>query len=235
MKYQIYGSESSIDTDLMVFVESLGNIDENKKMIEKCKTKLQSKFKKEIDVHLAVVKDGMVVDVSHGTYDECNNSLYETYKLHKQEQDNIIESKYNRIDTDFMHLKMIRISRFILSFFSRKPELRQQIKSALRGDFKQRLDALKLIDFTKYTTFPGKIQSKEDIYKVIAFQFAQILGLLSHIEIYSKEDVYKWFPELSKYIKRKTLDTIDIIFLNVILKHFIHVSESEIPKMKTLT
>ena len=36
-------------------------------------------------------------------------------------------------------------------------------------------DALKQIDFHKHTTFPGKKEKHEDIYKVLAFQFSQCM------------------------------------------------------------
>lgn len=234
MRYQIYGSGSSIDVDIMVIVDSLGNIDENKKIIEKLKEELQPRFEKKIDVHLAVLEDGMIIDVSHGTYDECNNSLYLTYGLHQQEYPNAIERMYVRCDTDFMHIKMIRVSRFFLSFFSREPELRQKIKPALKGDFIERLKALSLIKFETYTDFPKKNELKEDIYKVVAFQFAQVFGLLKGLEIYTKEQAMHFMPELSKFIMREPLDERDLKFLSRLLIIFITLSYFESGRMKTL-
>ena len=62
----------------------------------------------------------------------------------------------------YYHLKIKRVSRFILSFFSREPELRHNIKSALRGDLNERLNILSLIDFKKYTEFKHKKENKEE-------------------------------------------------------------------------
>lgn len=107
---------------------------------------------------------------------------------------------------------MIRVARFILSFFSREPELRTTIKSALRGDLNERLEALKLIDFTKYTEFPKKKEKKEDIYKVCAFQFAQVCALTANEEIYSKEEAIMMFPIFEKFIHRMNVsDELDIL------------------------
>jgi len=233
-KYQIYGSSNSLDTDLMVFVDSLGTIEQNKQSIEKYKTELQPLFSNKIDVHLAVVKDGQIVDISHGTYDECNNSLFYTYKNHKQHFDNVITKVYDRSrGTNFYYFKLIRVARFILSFFSREPELRSKIKSALRGDLKERIEVLKLIDFTKYTDFPHKKESKQDIYKVCAFQFAQIMGLVDGYEIYTKQYAISLFNNLEPFINRKNVDD-KLYMLNNLLELYITICETEMIKNPTM-
>lgn len=44
LKFQIYGSKSSQDLDIMVFVDKLGSINENKITIEKLKKRFSSIF-----------------------------------------------------------------------------------------------------------------------------------------------------------------------------------------------
>ncbi len=229
LKFQLYGSASSIDLDIMVFVDSLGSIDDNKKTIEVYKERFKNLFPQyKCDVHLAVVKDGMIVDVSHGTYDECNNSLYYTYRNFRQPYPNAIERPYDRVGTDFYHIKMKRVARFILSFFSREPELRKDIKSALRGDLNERIRVLKLIDFTKHTEFPGKKERKEDIYKVCAFQFAQVSGLACGGELFTKEDVIHNFSVLADFILRKENITHQLYKLNSVRDIFVMLCEQQI-------
>ncbi len=236
IKYQIYGSKSSIDTDMMVFVDKLGTIQENHLLIEKLKIDLKDLYPNKIDVHLAVLTNGMITDVSHGTYDEVNNSLFYTYENHIQKSPNVITATYDRsYGTDFYNIKMIRIARFILSFFSREPELRSEIKIALRGDLNLRITALEKISLWKYTTFPGKKEKHEDIYKVIAFQFAQIFALRNNREIYTKEDAIDFNSAFSKFILREELTEKDLTLLNIYLAYFIKICKDDIKLMNKIT
>lgn len=222
-KYQIYGSKSSNDLDIMVFVDKLGNIEENKNNIQLFKN-IFSKIYTNIncDVHLATLHNGQVIDVSHGTYDEVNNSLYYTYNNFEQKFDNLINKPYDRLNTDeFINKKIIRVARFILSFFSREPELRSDIKKALRGDLIEKIKVLNNIDFTKYTEFPKKKEKKEDIYKVCAFQFAQVFGLIAKNEIYTKEDVINHFDNLKPFILREKNINDQLYILNNCIELFI--------------
>lgn len=234
LKYQIYGSKSSRDLDIMVITQDkLGTINENKIIIEKYKEYFQSIYTDvKCDVHLARIYNGQIFDVSHGTYDEVNNSLYYTYDNFDQRFENSITRHYDRFQVEYVNHKNIRVARFILSFFSREPELRTKIKSALRGDLKERLEVLKLIDFTKYTEFPHKKEKKEDIYKVCAFQFAQTLSLFTGIEIYTKEEAIKYFDIFSPFISREENISDKLYVLNNALELFISLTEKRIELSK---
>lgn len=74
----------------------------------------------------------------------------------------------------------------------------------------------------------------EDIYKVIAFQFAQTHGLFKGLEIYTKEDAIDAFPWLKNPILRKTLTKRDMYCLNVSLLDLIEIAEEEIKTMPYL-
>jgi hypothetical protein len=235
LKYQIYGSKSSQDLDIMVFVDKLGSINENKITIEQLKIQFSKIYPSiDCDVHIAQIFDGQVIDVSHGTYDEVNNSLYYTYSNFKQPYENFITKPYDRLQDQFINVKSLRIARFILSFFSREPELRTIIKSALRGDLTERLDVLKLIDFTKYTEFPKKKEKKEDIYKVCAFQFAQFFALIANKEVYTKEDAIIIFSPVADFINRKDV-TDKLHVLNNILELFVFICEERLKQNKYTT
>lgn len=231
LKYQIFGSADSVDIDMMIFVDELQTIEGNHCLIKEYNEFFSSKYDKKINCNLAVLKDGMVVDVFKGTADECNNSLYYTYDNHLNIQDfpNQIEKLYDRSKRSiYFHIKLIRVARFILSFFSREPELREMIKPALKGDLLLRLKVLSKIDFTKYTTFPHKKEKHEDIYKVLAFQFAQCFGLRTNCEIYSKSDAKNMFSYFSDMLDRKEITLKDLHLLNNSLELFITMCEAEI-------
>jgi hypothetical protein len=239
-KFQIFGSASSQDVDVMVFVKKLKSIDENHTLIKYLNKHYKTLFigteyeGKEINTNLAIVKNGMIIDVFKGTYDECNNSLKETYSYHKQYHKNVIFDKYDRIQNKFYHWKMKRVLRFILSFYSRVPELRTDIKSALRGDFKERLRVCKLLDLTINTEFPNKKEPIEDIYKVIAFQLVQIISLSEQIEVYSKEHACIQIPKLAPFINRKQITEKDLKWLQFYFNHLLNISNSEMNSMEYL-
>lgn len=228
-KYQIFGSKDSQDIDIMVFVDELKSIDENHTLIKELNVYFSHIYTKEINCNIAVLENGMIKEVFKGTEDECNNSLYYTYSNHEQKYPNVITQLYDRSrGSHYHHVKLIRVARFILSFFSREPELREFIKPALRGDLLLRLEVLKKIDFTKYTTFPGKKEDLADIYKVLAFQFAQSLGLSANKEIFTKSDAVKAFYPLTEMIRRKCITHESLEILNRCLDLFIELCKIEI-------
>lgn len=237
--YQIFGSPSSQDIDVMVFVDKLYSIDENHTLIKELNAYFENNVSdacfngRKVNANLAVLKDGMVIDVFKGTEDECNNSLMDTYTFHHQVHPNHITARYYRFDK-YYHIKLKRVARFIMSFFSREPELRVIIKSALRGDINERLLALKAVDFAKYNTFPGKKEKHEDIYKVLAFQFAQVFGLANQQEIYTKEDAAIQFPVLKEMLARKPITKNDIEYLNIYLQKFIIITALESSNMESI-
>ena len=229
--YQIFGSADSQDVDIMVFVDELKSIDENHTLIKKLNQHFQESLfpNRDINCNLGIVKNGMLIDVFKGTYDECNNSLYYTYGNHYQHCSNKIQDVYDRSrSSEFYHIKLKRVARFILSFFSREPELREFIKPALRGDLIERLQALQKIDFQNYITFPGKKEKHEDIYKVCAFQFVQCICLAANREIYTKTDVKTNFIHFSNIIDRKYITKDDLANLNSAKEIFITQCEAEL-------
>lgn len=206
IKYQIYGSKSSSDLDIMVFVDRIGSVNDAKQKIEQLTEIFITEFgRSDIDIHLSVLSEtGYVVDCSHGTVDECNNSLYTTFGNSQYNTINWISGCVDRDKT----LKYLRVARSILSFYSRVQELRPEIKKRLRGNLGERLEALNIIDITKLN--PRNNKSLEDVYKTIAFQLAQGLGLYDGLEIYTKEDAIKYYPILKPYLLREKSDLGDL-------------------------
>ena len=239
--FYIFGSKSSVDYDVLLIVDELKTIDENHKLIKEWNEKLEKQFveagleHKKVNCNLGVYGMGRIIAVFKGTYDEVNNSVYRTYSLHKQFWALNIKAPYDRTGNDyFKHMKLKRCYRFLLSFYSRVPELREEIKEALRGNFVKRQDVLSEINFHRHKQFPKKKDKIEDIYKVIAFQLAQTIGLFKGNEIYSKEEAIEHFPNLKRFILRQPFSDLDLTFLNIHLTLLLVIGDEERSKMKDL-
>jgi hypothetical protein len=229
--FYIFGSENSTDYDVIVSVDEIPqNIDDAHNICKYWNAKLSELLPdKPLNCNLGVFKDGELVDVFKGTTDELINVIYYTYDNHKQFYPNPIDSPVQR-DLDE---KILRVARFIISFYSRT-DLRAQIKSALRGNLKDKLEVLKIIDFTKMIYFPGKKEKSEDIYKTLAFQFGQVFSIVDGFESesYTKNGVAKNYPDLKSLLLRKEPSQDDLNTLNKYLKRFIQLIESKIDEIK---
>jgi len=227
-KFQIFGSKSSQDYDVMVFVSSIPESkEESKDQCEKYNKLLSEYFaengliSKELNCNLGVLQNGVVVSVFKGTPDEVNNSMYLTYGNFKQFYPNQIERLISR-DYD---LKILRCFRIILSFLSRS-EYRVKVKLALRSDLKTKIETLKSIDFTSPIETGNKNINKYDFYKALAFQVGQTLAFEDNLELYTKEDIYERYPELEGFLKRDNLNY-DYSGLQNLIDRLIQFAESK--------
>lgn len=231
-KFQIFGSENSTDYDVMVFVDEILDVESSHILCKEYDTKLAETLNdKPLNSNLAVVKDGLIVDVFKGIVDEVNNALFYTYDFHKQYHSLLITEPVVR-EYD---LKILRVHRSILSFFSRT-ELRTVIKPALRGDLRAKVPVLKMIDFVEMTDFPGKKESVRDIMKVISFQYGQLFSLVDGFEkdSYTKNGIIKNFPDLEPMLNRKELSDIDYETLNRYKERLLLLTDDRIDKMDRL-
>lgn len=239
-KFQIFGSRSSRDYDVLVFVDQFGTTEENHQTVKRYNEELALTFRsvgmpeKKVNANLGILTSvGTLGRVFKGTPDEVNNSLRDTYHVHDQLHDQHIKHLYDRTQTFYKHVKLKRCYRFILSFYSRT-ELRNEIKVALKGDFKQRHDVLSKIDFNVHTEFPGKKDAKEDIYKTIAFQLAQTIDLVEHdIEHYTKESIARKHHTLLPYIMRMG-QPLRFVSLNSYLQRLLQIGTREMSTMADL-
>ena len=229
--FYIFGSEDSQDYDVIVSVDSISkNVEISSSECKYWNEKLSEVLiNKPLNCNLGVFDNGTLIDVYKGTVDELINCIYYTYKNHKQYYPNPISNPVQRNVDE----KILRVSRFLITFYSRT-DLRPQIKSALRGDLKLKLNVLKSIDFLKMVDFPGKKEKIEDIYKVIAFQFGQVFSLIDGNEndSYTKGGIIKNYPDLSNLIGRGTITNADLNILNQYLNRFIKLIESKIDTIK---
>ena len=223
--YQIFGSESSEDLDVMVFVDEIpSTIEESKDLCHFWNEKIESN--KKVNSNLAVLKDGIIIDIYKGCSCECNNSLYNTYKYHIQKYPLQIERLVER-DID---LKIMRSARSILMILSRS-QFRIQIKNALRSDFIKKIQTLEYIDYSVLTEddIRERIDFK-DALKQISFQLGQSIALMDGVELYTKEDVSNMFPSLEDMLLRKEPNLIEI---EKYKNEFVRKSKLRLKNMKT--
>lgn len=229
--FYIFGSEDSQDYDVIVSVDNIPqNVEESSNMCKYWDDKLSSILSdKPLNCNLGIFTDGKLIKVYKGTVDELVNCIYYTYNNHKQYYPNPIKSPVDRNIEE----KILRVSRFLITFYSRT-HLRTEIKSALRGDLKLKLNVLKKLDFSEMVDFPGKKEKIEDIYKVIAFQFGQVFSLIDghENESYTKSGISKNYPDLSNFLMRRTINKDDLSTLNTYLKRFVDLIDSKIDTIK---
>jgi len=232
-RFQIFGSENSLDYDVMVFVDQIPEIIDHSHTLCKIFNSELSKILKDkpLNCNLAVVEEGFITSVFKGTPDEVNNALFYTYDFHTQYHPLLIKEPVIR-EYD---MKILRAYRNILSFFSRS-HLRKTIKTALRGDLRDKIPVMKMIDFEVIKKFPGKKESIKDIYKVMAFQFGQLFSLVDGFEkdSYTKNGIIKNYPDLAPMLRREELCEKDYKILNIYLDRLIKLSEERVDKMVQL-
>lgn len=152
----------------------------------------------------------MVTWVYKGTVDECNNSILATYHLHKQDFECPVEKPLPRSYS----LKMMRTIRGLLSYFSRT-DYREEVKIALRSSsMDKKIKVLEKIKISSVSDF-GK-NSIIEVYKFLAFQLGQTYALLKdNVELFTKNEVGTYYPELKVYLDRIESDSDKIeIFWN---------------------
>ncbi|GGF11159.1 hypothetical protein [Flavobacterium limi] len=226
--YQIFGSENSLDLDLVFFIEKMPEtILEKLSLSKELTASIQSNFpERVINANLAVCKNGHLIEVYKGTTDELNNALFYTYQNHNQQYENQIRKLLTR-DID---LKFLRSARMILSFLS-KTEYRPIIKNALKNDLKEKIKALEMISLNEIHSF-GKDVENHDILKSIAFQLGQSILLYAGNEVYTKNQIAERFPDLEKYLFRQ--ENPDLDNLQKRLSEFSELLKMRIPSMKIL-
>lgn len=191
MNYPIikHGSENSLDEDVYVIVDRVFDNIESKKL---CESYLP------LNANLLYVKDGKVNWCYKGTIDECNNSLLNTYNLHKQNYECPIKEKMPRAYS----LKILRTLRGLLSYLSRT-EYREQVKEALKNpDINAKIKLLQDIYFPNIKDY--KKNNNIEVYKFFAFQLGQTLALVrDNKELFTKNQVGEHFHILKGSLNRE--------------------------------
>jgi hypothetical protein len=210
-----HGSEDSLDHDIYVVVDRPLDNQQAKQL---CYLYLP------LNANLLVILEGVVTWSYKGTIDECNNSLFSTYSLHKQEFPLPIESNVKRLYS----LKMLRTIRGVLSYVSRT-DLRVEVKKSLRSsDLFFKVEILESIDLESISDFVKN--DVIEVYKFLAFQLGQTIALLEdNVELFTKSEVKSYFPDLSLYLDRKESEP---NILQTYLKRFISLVKDSCKEVK---
>ena len=168
--------------------------------------------------NIIVVRDGIVAECFKGIRDEVNNALRTTYPLHRQDYPLLIERSVPRD----VYLKDITVTRKVMSPLTASP-LRRQMKEALRGDWHQRIAALRELRLTEIDFDLVKKWNREDLLKSMAFQLGQGIGLHRGVELYTKADIAAEIPELRSYLYRQAeelrgLQTVCQTFADILIQ-----------------
>lgn len=226
-KYQIFGSKSSVDYDMMIFVNTLGTTQESHDLCLEYDKILGKIFTdKPVNSNLAILENGIIIKVFKGSFDEVNNALFLTYDNHDQPYHLMVSGL---IDRD-IHLKMLRTARVLLSFLSRT-EHRKEVKFALRSDFKVKLETLLKLNLSKINNLGSRNVIWEDYLKIMSFQLGQTLSLMNGKELYTKEIISENFPKLESMLNRNGEN------LNILEEYkniFVNSSYLILPDMKRL-
>lgn len=229
MMYQLFGSENSVDIDVMFWVEEIPqNVQQAKALSHTLAAQFQQekKISEKINANLAKVANGKIVDIFKGIKDESNNALFYTYSLHYQDFPNQITQLLTRnIDA-----KLLRTARVLLSFLTKTTE-RNAVKAALKGDFLHKLTFLEEITLCDYETeiALGNTNTIVDFQKTFAFQIGQTLALLEGKELFTKNEIGLYFPDLQPYLARNQGISNEI--LQKYLSLFLAKSKAHLPIM----
>lgn len=207
MAKYLFGSSDSLDFDVCYAVDEVPSLQECKEREREMNRIFAEQGLPPENINFVKIEDGVVVDTYKGTPDEMNNALYYTYDSHIQMCDLLVTRPVTRC----IRQKDERVVRIILSRFSRIPELRADVKRALRAGFMDSIAVLSKIDIGAID-FSGKIGKNDgvEVLKTIAFQIGQALGLHEDCEWYEKRTVAEGIPELRPYLYRETTDTTEL-------------------------
>jgi hypothetical protein len=200
--FHIFGSPSSIDRDILVFVDTLPELETSKTLAKQLAPTIQAHFQdaKPPNINFGILHDGVITKTLKGISDETNNAILATYSFHLQpHQLAITRSVVRDLDAKYQ-----RAARVILSFYSRTTH-REGVKQALRGDFKAKCAMLSRLDFSVPVDFGKQATPEVDIYKSIAFQLGQSIALADGVELYTKEDIISHFPVFATVLRREPI------------------------------
>lgn len=227
--FQLFGSASSLDVDIVFFVDQLDSVKASSMLSKNLGQQYAtwSNCGKIVNANLAILgADGHLVEVYKGTTDELNNALIATYDFHEQAHAQQIQTALPRD----INLKVLRCARVVLSFLSRT-KIRAEVKMALRGDLLQKLNVLDRIRLNNFDEL-GKNGGVVEFYKTVAFQLGQTLALMAGDELYTKAAVANYYPSLAPYLWRDKTITVDR--LQAFLQQFVLEAQKMLPQFKNL-
>ncbi|ASV44186.1 hypothetical protein PBI_SCTP2_171 [Salicola phage SCTP-2] len=211
-----FGSSNSRDRDYFVnLIDNPLNSDggPDKRELMKIKNTLKKHLAKksrtitenDIDLQFIKIINGEVVWAENKDVEETQNCIMETFYNHSFNYHNHDSCPVEDYAKQSISLKAIKVIRHTLSFLSRT-SYRDQVKDLMKnGSFSERVQFITERlenDFSDIHDF-GKKQDIVDIYKCLAFYYAQLYGLINKQHIFTKFDVCVRYPDIAPYIIRE--------------------------------
>jgi hypothetical protein len=197
IKYSEFGSLDSLDVDVMFYLHyPLESIKWCKDKAAELKYKVDKKY---VDVNFAVMNsDYRLSSCYKGSVDEVNNMLYYTSGIGDRIKSAYVTRLYPR---DIVEKKK-RIVRGILSYLSRTAH-RKDIKKVL-GKYELSVDLFNSIEIKYIIELNKNNVTYSDFCKFLAFQYAQLDGLVNGVEVFTKQQAVALHHELDEFIYRKS-------------------------------
>jgi hypothetical protein len=202
-EYYFFGSKDSLDIDVLVNHPNATGLEKDRLLIPELKAK--SNLIEDWNVNIVKIEEGIVKFSipSKGSPDSVNNSLYETYHLHTQKHPFPIKFKVERNLLSAIHKCLEAILTFYKGtehedFYNAMP---RAVLVDKQKTFSDRVHTLAQFDFENMRPSLDELENIEK-YKKIGFHIAQTISLIDGIEIYTKQELIKYHPELLEIINR---------------------------------
>lgn len=197
LRYQFFGSEDSLDMDIMYIFGSMASVNDCKTAASALKFHLGNKY---TDPNICTSSRGFITGCYKGSIDEVNNMLYSTYGLHVQSHENIV----TRVVPRLIYEKESRVLRGILSHLSRTKH-RARIKEAL-GNNQKSLEVFSEVKLSDISDLNKNNSNLINFYKFFATQYGQLIGLYDKADLFTKSAISTKYPELKKLLYREKFE-----------------------------
>ncbi|WP_303917917.1 hypothetical protein [Draconibacterium sediminis] len=214
--YYIFGSEDSIDTDVLIVHPDSKGLESDSQLIKQINETYP--ITRNWNINIIKIEDGVIINSipSKGNPDSVNNSLFETYNLHEQKHPfpQIRKVKRNK------DLAIEKCLVSIFTFYKRTihhefyKTIPKEIKNG-KANTKDRLSFLEKIDFN-ILPYNEDIKNK-NAFKSLAFHVGQTISLLNGIEIYTKQKLITHHPDLAAIVSRTDIGERDVIKRKIII------------------
>lgn len=220
--YYYYGSADSTDEDVIIDLPK-GDMPSTQEERKRFIRQLEQEYNLPWNGILAVFEDGVMLDTIYtkAWVDSLNNSLFETYGNHLEKQVYPIP-----VDRKLPRNKTLAIYKAIRTVMTQltRTHYRTTVKPVLKGihDFYFKIKALQKVDLSTIEEFNQRNTADVNCWKIIAFYVAQNHALIHKgIEIYSKQGLIDYAPELHPFIYRQELKVADKAFLQNYLQEWL--------------
>ncbi len=220
-EYYVFGSEDSIDTDVLIVHPDSKGLEIDNLLIKQIKSEYSEAYN--WNINIIQIDDGTVINSipSKGSPDSVNNSLYETYKLHQQKYPFPLKRKLERNIP--LAIEKCLISIFTFYKKTNHDEFYKSIPKEFKNGSANLIDRLSFLEKIDFNILPYEEEIKNiNAFKSLAFHVGQTISLINGIEIYTKQKFLSFHPDLKMLIKRTDINQRDNINNKIIeLKNLI--------------